>query len=750
MKTVSLFALFLIISLFSFAQQKSIIKLLDAQTKLPITDATWNYGDQNGISNEDGRIELEWKENLELDLSHLSYGIWSLNANEIKAAINSGIITKQENIKSFQPVMVLSLHGTAADGERFMLGGQDRLAHDAGALLSRTPAISTIKKSGSYGFDPVLRGFKYDQLNIVIDGVQCASAACPNRMDPPISQISPNMIEQVEVMKGPYSLRFGNSFGGTINFKTGDPKFSAARTTFGRVTGNYETNGSIARSEAMIGTRGKRYEVSLFGAYSTGQDYTDGEGVLIPAGFMRGSVGANLGFAINSQQFLTATITRNLARDTDFPALPMDLRSDDTWLGNASHKIVFQDKSIKAWKTNVYATMVDHVMDNYDKVLEPRMADAITYASTLNYGGRTETELNVGGGNLFAGADFRNELVEGIRERVILMGPMKGKTPKDNPWQKGQVTKAGVFAEYQVNLNDFDLSVSSRLEYNNAQALDADESFSQHYSTTSATQINPGISIGANKSLSEDFSVGLWLGRAQRSASITERYINLFPVGLDPYEMLGNPELLPEVNNQADFKFDFKTSSTAVELTVFAAYLNNYISSEIRSDLNPRMATSPGVRQFKNVGEALMTGTEISWSQKLFAGLTQYAAVAYTYGQNLVTNSALPEIAPLDFRYTLVGNYMNGKLVPQVTLRHVLKQDRISMEYGETETPAFTLVDLSMNYKPWTAVTFTAGAQNLFDVAYYEHLSRSVKGMNPRPIYAPGRNVFLAVSFDLR
>jgi iron complex outermembrane receptor protein len=55
--------------------------------------------------------------------------------------------------------------------------------------------------------------------------------------------------------------------------------------------------------------------------------------------------------------------------------------------------------------------------------------------------------------------------------------------------------------------------------------------------------------------LGESISTALWLGRAQRSGSLTERFINYFPVGQDPYEMLGNPQLLPEVNNQADLTF---------------------------------------------------------------------------------------------------------------------------------------------------------------------------------------------------
>jgi len=43
--------------------------------------------------------------------------------------------------------------------------------------------------------------------------------------------------------------------------------------------------------------------------------------------------------------------------------------------------------------------------------------------------------------------------------------------------------------------------------------------------------------------------------------------------------------------------------------------------------------------------------------------------------------------------------------------------------------------------------TVSAGANNLLDVAYYEHLSRSVRG-TPNAIFAPGRNVYVNLNFQ--
>ena len=268
-----------------------------------------------------------------------------------------------------------------------------------------------------------------------------------------------------------------------------------------------------------------------------------------------------------------------------------------------------------------------------------------------------------------------------------------------------------------------------------------------NYEETAVNQINPSVSIGVLKPLGEQYELGLWLGRAQRSAGLTERYINYFPVGQDPYEMLGNPNLAPEVNNQIDITFSVAVNSNIrLSIDVFGAYLENLISSVIDTNLSPRMPTSPGVRQFVNINAAYKTGFEMSYTQMLFAGLQHQLSMAYTYAQDAERNEPLPEIAPLDLRYTLLGTYFSSKLKPQITVRLVADQTRISTEFGETITPGFALLDVKVAYQFNSKLNLILGADNVLNASYYEHLNRSVRG-STNPIYAPGINVFVKLSY---
>jgi iron complex outermembrane receptor protein len=240
---------------------------------------------------------------------------------------------------------------------------------------------------------------------------------------------------------------------------------------------------------------------------------------------------------------------------------------------------------------------------------------------------------------------------------------------------------------------------------------------------------------------------GIWIGRAKRSGSLTERFINYFPVGQDPYEMLGNPGLHPEINNQMDLTMDYSGDRASVSVDLFVSYLQDYISSSIDTSLSPRLPMSPGVKRFMNIENAFKTGIEVSWVQDLPFGLQYQLGMATTYGQDLERKEPLPEVAPLDLRLTFKGSYLERRLFPKIEFRCVMGQSRISEEFGETATPAFVMVDLKMAYQATRSLRFSAGVINLLDAAYYEHLSRSVRGTND-PIYAPGRNFRFSLSYS--
>lgn len=731
---------------YTYAQQSSTIQFLDQRSKEPIIGLSYRYGFQKGISDENGTITLLQDSESWLLLSHISYGTWDLDPKKVNEAIQSKQAFREESIHGLQPVSVISLKMSEEKDQKIVLSDQERLNHDAGAILALNPVVSGIRKGGSFAFDPVMRGFKYDQLNVVINGMQSANAACPNRMDPPTAQVALNRIREVEILKGPHALRYGIGLGGTINYIQENPDFTSESGIYGRLSSMFESNGDVWRNEGRVGFHGSNYDVGVLGSYAAGSDYMDGNGNPVASDFKRGTLGVYADIQASSKDLLQFSINRNFARDVDFPSLGMDLRTDDTWMGSLKHTRTFTGQSLVLWTNSVYFTKVDHLMDNLLREMNPRMMNASTPAITQNWGLRTEGEWKLAKGRLFSGLDYKSEAADGTRTREILMGPMMGKIFYDNLWQDSEISKTGLFANYSYPIGSTVVTASGRLEINQAVANNPAEEFTQIHPEVENTQLNPCISIGAQKDLGKAFSLGIWAAGVRRSGSLLERYINYLAVGLDPWEMVGDPQINPETNYELDLVLGYEREKIAVELTLFGSYLDNYITS-VKTDLKPRLATSPGVRQYVNLDEAFKTGAELAFRQKISSHFSHSLQLAYTYGQDLGMDTPLPEIAPLDIRYALMGHFLDGKLHTEANLRLVSDQNRVSESFGEGTTPGFTLVDLDASYPIGSKILIKAGVQNLLDETYYEHLSRPI-GTDKTPMYSPGRNYFAMVSFN--
>lgn len=723
------------------------LKLTIGQEREPLSFAHYIYGKHHGVADVQGQLRLLWTAGTSLEINHLSAGYQVFDAEVVRQALAEGELNvARGNGYHLQPVTVIALRTNKPQRDLMHIDDAGSVSHDAGAFLLSNPVVSGIRKSGGYGVDPVLRGFKYDQINIVIDDGHSALAACPNRMDPPASQIPMNMMETVEILKGPHALRYGNTTGGTIHFRSNPPVFSDHLAPIARATLGYESNGSILRSELMGGINSRNIQFQLFGALSQGEPYKAGKGETIPSQFYRQSLGMRLSAKPARNQLLQLNAVNNYAKDTDFPSLPMDLRTDNTWMINLRHELNLSGKILKSLHSQLSSSAVDHEMDNLTRQLNPRTMDAVTLANTSFAGLRTEAELRLRNGSMMVGIDLRTENAKGERTRKMLTGPMAGKTFKDNIWQDAVVNRAGFFAEYRQALGAFNFSGAVRLESLMAEAGKPDDKFSQTYSKTAASQFFPSFSAGASRLFGRHWTASLWLSRGMRGAGITERYINFLPIGLDAWEVVGNPVLKPEVNHQADAELQFRSAGFSVRLSLFAALLNDYITQE-KSQLTPKFSTSPGVRQFTNIDRASMTGAEGQILINLPASLRAGLQAAIVRGQNLSAEEPLPEIPPMDARIFLRGSYLKGKLNPEISWRSVVSQKRLSEQFGEASTPGFDLVDISLLYEIVKNLNLKLSVTNLLDEQYYEHLSRAIRLTSPpRPLYGPGRsmNVFLS------
>lgn len=637
--------------------------------------------------------------------------------------------------RDIEVVKIIKIATGDKNKSKISTANTDLLNHDAGKFLNSIPEISGIKKAGNYATDPVLRGFKYEQLNIVIDGAANAINACPSRMDPAVSQVNMNVVQEAEIYKGPYHFRNGSSFGGTINFVTLKPVFTGNPAFGGRISTSYESNGNVFRNEAFTELTSKKMVWNIFGSYQKGDHYMDGNGDEVRAAFLRYNVGTKGNFKWNESNLTTVQVNTNQGRDVEFAALQMDLIYDKTWMYQLKHSTEFQNSFFNQLDFNSYYSVVDHSMGTPDRSM-------VSDVKSVTYGGRGELKRIWNNNVLYTGLDYKHEAAKNLR----MIMPMTMKPRDGSAWQDSELSQIGWFGEYQYRFSDAKLTASARIDYNFSDANAPSQLFQNLYGAQSAENLNSHFSLGYSRSIGKNTQIALWTGRAQRSGSLTERYINLFAVGNDNYEVLGNPHLKPEKNNQADFIITYSRDKVFVQANVFYSYLQDYISGVIRPDIMPATMKAPGVRQMQNLGNAMKAGFESKFNWQFLPKLRSEMAVAYTYAEDLDTKKPLPEIFPLDFRWKVQADL--SPVIVALNYHYSAEQNRIDTAFGELKTPDFSLVNVNVKYKVFGSAFVDVEVSNVFDNAYAEHLNRTLSTDRNSRILERGRSFSIGFTYS--
>jgi len=270
----------------------------------------------------------------------------------------------------------------------------------------------------------------------------------------------------------------------------------------------------------------------------------------------------------------------------------------------------------------------------------------------------------------------------------------------------------------------------------------------EYFNKTASQFVNLSANLGLTYYFDANFSVSLAVARGTRSPNMLERYIKLLTVGFDSYDYLGNPQLKPETNNEVDLTFKFFDQKLgSIYVNGFYSYVKDYISARLlpSSVITPGTIGAPGVKQFINVDNARFTGFEVGYTSPKTYKLGMSIIAALTYGRipevtkyiivagqvtgdTLIKNDALPEIPPFETTISLNYRLLKGKLIPKLSYRLVAAQHHVSQAFYEPETPGFSLLNFSVSYNVNKNIIINAGANNIFDVSYYEHLNRRIVG----------------------
>ena len=625
-------------------------------------------------------------------------------------------------------------------------------------LFNNINGFSVLKR-GNYAIDPSFRASQYEQLNVQYDGGTKAMHACPNRMDPITTHIIPEEIEKIEIIKGPYTVRYGATFGGVINMvtqKTEDLEFGV----HGKASAGYEVNGSSFVNMLQLQYIQDKYDIVGNVGYRDFGNYEDGNGAEIPSSFKSTDYGIKLGYNFTENQRLQTHWRQSFGRDILHAALPMDTDYDNSSILSLDYKLDNIGTTVKSLTAKAYYSYVDHLMHNRNRPTF-MMMEATSDVNATTIGGKLELSWKPAEKiNVFSGFDAMHIARDGGRTRLVkimngnsLPMPM---TFNDKVWQDSSIDDFGVFTEAKWSANNSTIiTVGLRYDMVISNIKDPEDDFAAMYNLEKRTENNVSGTVSVKKLVSNNFTLEAAYGRGVRSANMIERYINHFTVGQDPYEYIGNPNLDAEVNNQFEIGFKGHSNLNTFKYTASFYYssFENYIVAVVDESLNRKympMAEPRNPKVFRNLDEAYKTGFEVMAQVDFIKGFNFKTELAYVYAKNKDLNESLPLTAPFVTKLTL--GYEKKTYWANVQYNLTSKQDNISRSFGETKTNGYQTLDIRLGIKPFKKVTVGVAALNVFDEAYNNHLNFSFTNQanfGRTPITDPGRNLtaFLQYKF---
>ena len=210
------------------------------------------------------------------------------------------------------------------------------------------------------------------------------------------------------------------------------------------------------------------------------------------------------------------------------------------------------------------------------------------------------------------------------------------------------------------------------------------------------------------------------------------------------YDYIGNPRLKNEsaIELNTNYQFIIHNSQFTIRIDANAFFFSNYIIGQFENRLSAMTVGAEGVKVYGNIDHATIANTSLTAEWRPINGLRWSAKGTYSIGRD-DEGESLPLIAPFTYQSRL--SYATGSLSLQAEVKGHTRQAKYGQKYGETETAAWTIVNLSANYQftiHHSQFTIRAGVENLFDKYYATYADWC-------HIPQKGRNIYVNLSFEI-
>ncbi len=594
-------------------------------------------------------------------------------------------------------------------------------------------------------------------------------------LDTMVNKIDSRLIDDVILVKGPYSTRYGPGFRFVDMDFIHSPRYAGGFEAHGHSSATYQTNGEQWYGRQTIWGGSDTYGFNVSYGHRTGNDYETGQsGFFLPTSYKSRDVFIAAGWDMSSHQSIEVNVLRLDQTDVEFPGLVFDLNYlvtdgyevtyTDTDPGFADHFVEevwynrtrFDGDTLRPGKNRQLPFLVNDLFS-------PSGNDgfAITDGDGLSAGHRAESTYELCDDSVLSlGTDviFQNQELNDIE-------PLAPANNNNFPLPRSYSTDIGFYAErirpvteaFRVTTGVrgdmiFTDAVENVPGVPNTISDEFDSELDQQFplwSTFFATELD----------LDCNWTATSGVGYAQRPPTLTELYVNDSFIGSlqrGQTFLLGDPQLNQEQCLQLDLglRADYGVWKGGVH--GYHAWIKDYITYDLYSPADPDFGFPQGAA-FVNTDLATLTGAETYGQCQLTREWAMFGALSYVEGTDhsrtnahrqgtdprsgtaVPDKEALPGISPLESRvgFLIQDPSPRQKWGVELSARIVDDQDRIAATLEEITTPGFTTYDIR-TYARKGSWLLTAGVENLTDKFYREHIDYRA-GLG---VFRPGINFY--------
>ncbi|MBT2188959.1 TonB-dependent receptor [Sphingobium nicotianae] len=649
-----------------------------------------------------------------------------------------------------------------------ILGGTSVLTAEAlvrdmrpnlGETLARQPGVSATS-FGPNASRPILRGFSGDRIRLLTDGIGSFDVSATSA-DHAVA-INPLLADRIEVLHGPAALLYGSSaVGGVVNVI--DSRIPTRIPPNGydvQATGTY---GSAAEERSLAGKTdvsvGGGFVLHADGTYTRTSDMRVGDFVLAPAvrdaarasGDPKIAALADLkdrvpntasegwsyggGFAYVGSG---GSIGASVSQLHNFYGVPVRYSTDPG--GTSEHTRIRMDQTRADLRASV--------------PVDGKFLDEIKLrAGWADYHhDEIEQDGSVGTSFFAQGMEARLELVQARRggwdgafggqmvlRKTSIVGDEKFLPDVDSETY-------GLFTLQSLDLGDVRFEAGGRFEHNHlfatADSLLGIPDTDRKFDTLSG-------SLGLSYAITPDWRAGLSVSRTERAPTADELFARGNHAGTQAFE-LGDPNFKSERGWGVEGNLHGRGRDYHLTVSLYYNKFDRFIYDSIVPDAACLAANHGNPLDFpcfayqQTGAEYYGAEVEGEWTAAKFGDTKlNFDGLADVTRATLKGGAPVPRIPPLRLLggAALENPHWNARLEAE----HDFAQNRVSGL--ETATPAFTLVNASLGWKPAmlsNRLSLTLSANNIFDVTARRAASL-LKDYAP----LPGRDIRVTVAIDL-